>query len=229
FVDFEFPNKEGQPYKSSGGAMVYNEELEKEIPEGWEVKSLSDISKQICVGFVGSIYDDYCEKNIGIPLIRTTDLNLSGIDYSNLKYVSKEFHNKNKKSQLTKGDILVARHGSNGMPSIFNLETEANCLNVIIIKPNQKIANSKLLYCFLTSKNSINQIENSVSGSVQDVLNTKSISDMKICFPNNESISIKLGIKLNDIEGFKTLKTFENQNLTQLQSLLLSRLATLEG
>src|SRR5690606_6687984 len=205
FVDFEFPNKEGQPYKSSGGAMVYNEELEKEIPEGWEVKSLSDISKQICVGFVGSIYDDYCEKNIGIPLIRTTDLNLSGIDYSNLKYVSKEFHNKNKKSQLTKGDILVARHGSNGMPSIFNLETEANCLNVIIIKPNQKIANSKLLYCFLTSKNSINQIENSVSGSVQDVLNTKSISDMKICFPNNESISIKLGIKLNDIEGFKTL------------------------
>src|SRR5690606_18793294 len=32
FVDFEFPNKEGQPYKSSGGAMVYNEELEKEIP-----------------------------------------------------------------------------------------------------------------------------------------------------------------------------------------------------
>src|SRR5690606_29900189 len=121
FVDFEFPNKEGQPYKSSGGAMVYNEELEKEIPEGWEVKSLSDISKQICVGFVGSIYDDYCEKNIGIPLIRTTDLNLSGIDYSNLKYVSKEFHNKNKKSQITKVDILVARNGSNGMRVIFNL------------------------------------------------------------------------------------------------------------
>lgn len=45
FVDFEFPNEEGKPYKSSGGKMVWNEELEKEIPEGWEVKSLSDISK----------------------------------------------------------------------------------------------------------------------------------------------------------------------------------------
>ena len=45
FVDFEFPNEEGKPYKSSGGAMVFNQELEKEIPEGWEVKSLSDISK----------------------------------------------------------------------------------------------------------------------------------------------------------------------------------------
>src|SRR5690625_3804649 len=41
FVDFEFPNEEDMPYKSSGGAMVYNEELEKEIPEGREVKELN--------------------------------------------------------------------------------------------------------------------------------------------------------------------------------------------
>src|SRR5690606_26004296 len=42
FVDFEFPNEEGQPYKSSGVAMVYNQELEKEIPEDWEVGTLED-------------------------------------------------------------------------------------------------------------------------------------------------------------------------------------------
>src|SRR5690606_29577410 len=42
FVDFEFPNEEGKPYKSSGGKMVYNQELEKEIPEGWEVKELGN-------------------------------------------------------------------------------------------------------------------------------------------------------------------------------------------
>ena len=40
FVDFEFPNQDGKPYISSGGKMVYNAELEKEIPEGWEVKDL---------------------------------------------------------------------------------------------------------------------------------------------------------------------------------------------
>src|SRR5690606_28997299 len=44
FVDFEFPNEEGKPYKSSGGKMVYNEELEKEIPEGWEVGTLGEIT-----------------------------------------------------------------------------------------------------------------------------------------------------------------------------------------
>ena len=44
FVDFEFPNENGQPYKASGGAMVYNEELDQEIPEGWLKGQLSDIS-----------------------------------------------------------------------------------------------------------------------------------------------------------------------------------------
>ncbi len=44
FVQFDFPNKNGKPYKSSGGKMVYNEELKREIPEGWEVKRLEEIA-----------------------------------------------------------------------------------------------------------------------------------------------------------------------------------------
>lgn len=44
FVQFDFPNEEGKPYKSSGGKMAYNAELKREIPEGWEVKSLLDIA-----------------------------------------------------------------------------------------------------------------------------------------------------------------------------------------
>ncbi|MHA1828011.1 MAG: restriction endonuclease subunit S, partial [Candidatus Heimdallarchaeaceae archaeon] len=44
FVDFEFPNEEGKPYKSSGGEMVYNEELGKEIPKGWNVGKLGEIA-----------------------------------------------------------------------------------------------------------------------------------------------------------------------------------------
>lgn len=42
FVDFEFPNEAGKPYKSSDGKMVWNEELGKEIPEGWELGTLKD-------------------------------------------------------------------------------------------------------------------------------------------------------------------------------------------
>lgn len=44
FVDFEFPNEEGKPYNSSGGKMVYNDELEKEIPKGWRVNPIDEIA-----------------------------------------------------------------------------------------------------------------------------------------------------------------------------------------
>ena len=43
FVQFDFPNEEGKPYKSSGGAMVWNEKLKREIPQGWNILSISDI------------------------------------------------------------------------------------------------------------------------------------------------------------------------------------------
>jgi type I restriction enzyme S subunit len=43
FVDFEFPDADGNPYKSNGGAMKYDEELDKEIPEGWEVSYIGDL------------------------------------------------------------------------------------------------------------------------------------------------------------------------------------------
>ena len=47
FVQFDFPNEEGKPYKSSGGKMVWNEKLKREIPEGWEVVSIGDILDKV--------------------------------------------------------------------------------------------------------------------------------------------------------------------------------------
>ena len=45
FLQFEFPNEDGKPYKSSGGKMVWNEELKREIPEGWGVKVIEDFCR----------------------------------------------------------------------------------------------------------------------------------------------------------------------------------------
>ena len=44
FVQFDFPNEDGKPYKSSGGAMVWNEKLKREIPKGWSGVSLKDLA-----------------------------------------------------------------------------------------------------------------------------------------------------------------------------------------
>ena len=44
FVQFDFPNEEGKPYKSSGGEMVWNEKLKRDIPAPWETKTIEDIA-----------------------------------------------------------------------------------------------------------------------------------------------------------------------------------------
>ena len=46
FLQFDFPNEEGKPYKFSGGKMVWNKELKREIPEGWEVNKIGDILEE---------------------------------------------------------------------------------------------------------------------------------------------------------------------------------------
>ena len=61
FVQFDFPDAHGRPYKSSGGAMVYNPDLKREIPKGWEVKSINDCGEF----FRGVAYSHEDEKQCG--------------------------------------------------------------------------------------------------------------------------------------------------------------------
>jgi type I restriction enzyme S subunit len=229
FVEFEFPDENGKPYKSSGGEMVWCEELGKEIPNGWEIKKLEELTNQICVAFVGTVFEDYCAKEFGVPMLRTTNITENGLSYEDLKYVSTKFHKKNKKSQLSKGDLLVARHGSNGMPVIFDEEFEANALNVIIIKPDNNVMSSSLLYCVLTSNYVKEYVLGSVGGSVQEVLNTKKISELKIGFPKDLTFVNDLSQKLETLSDSKSIYVKENKKLSELKDLLLSKLATVEN
>lgn len=153
------------------------------IPENWKLNAVKDITNKVCVGFVGTCLKYYCGDSEGIPMIRTTNLTNNKISYDNLKYVLPEFHKKNIKSQLKKGDLVIARHGNNGQICSFEEDIEANCLNIVIVKPdNDKAYHKYLLYAF---KSPIirHQIEASIVGSVQGVLNTKTIEKLEIPCP----------------------------------------------
>jgi type I restriction enzyme, S subunit len=77
FVDFEFPNENGQPYKSSGSEMVFNEELDKDIPEGWEILGLSSIAEYLN----GAAMQKYPSNNDNfIPVLKIRELNLGFTD-----------------------------------------------------------------------------------------------------------------------------------------------------
>ena len=58
FVQFDFPNKEGKPYKSSGGKMIWNEKLKREIPEGWGDAKIKDIANTYSGGTPSSTNQD---------------------------------------------------------------------------------------------------------------------------------------------------------------------------
>ena len=68
FVQFDFPDENGRPYKSSGGKMIYNDQLKQEIPEGWECKKLTDLFDFVRGTEVGS--DAYADKKISDDYIR---------------------------------------------------------------------------------------------------------------------------------------------------------------
>ncbi len=101
FVDFEFPNEDGKPYKSSGGEMV-DSELGM-IPKGWEVKCIYDLAEYIN----GTSFKakDYSEK--GLPIIKIAELKNGVTDGT--KFFSGE---KDKKFYLKNGDILFSWSGN---------------------------------------------------------------------------------------------------------------------
>lgn len=162
---------------------------------------LNMLVKRIKVGFVGSIEKFYCSKEDGVLLLRTNNLTEKGIEYSDVKYVTEEFHNRNQKSQLRKNDILIARHGDNGRASIYEDDKPAQALNVVIIEPDNGKISSWLIKYFFECPYVQSQIHAGVGGSVQGVINTKQISELLI--PIDERIDY------NRIESI--LKTIENK------------------
>lgn len=104
FVQFDFPNNEGNPYKSSGGKMVWNEAIKKEVPEGWEVDYLSHKIGGKKSGDWGQ--DDPSDLNsLKVNCIRGADF--SDPTNAPVRFIS----NKNEKRLLEEDDIIIEISG----------------------------------------------------------------------------------------------------------------------
>lgn len=112
----------------------------------WQSISVEKVCEKVCVGFVGTYSNALSNQTEGVPMIRTLNLTGQGIVFENLTFVTKEFHQKNKKSQLKYGDILVARHGDNGKACMYKETFEANCLNVVIVRPDLQKSRSPFFF-----------------------------------------------------------------------------------
>ena len=103
FVQFDFPNEEGKPYKSSGGAMVWNEKLKREIPQGWSVANIFD-ELSVQYGFPFST-ELFTEEPTNIPIVRIRDI----LENSVSAYSEEEVDEKYK---LQKQDLVIGMDGN---------------------------------------------------------------------------------------------------------------------
>lgn len=111
FVQFDFPNEEGKPYKSSGGAMVWNEKLKREIPQGWSKGILSDVAN-ITMGQSpdGSSYNEVGEGSIFYQ--GSTDFGL--------RFPAIRQYTTSPNRYANKGDILMSVRAPVGALNIAN-------------------------------------------------------------------------------------------------------------
>ena len=144
-------------------------------------QKLKEVTRRVKVGFVGTC-EKYYTDNTGVPMLRTTNITSHGIDLKDLKYVTRTFHEKNLKSRVHKGDLLIARHGSNGQANVY-CGDEAQCLNAIMIEPDHNITNPIFLENLINSRSVKRQIEKELVGSTQHVLNTTTLANVEVKIP----------------------------------------------
>lgn len=221
FLQFEFPNEEGKPYKSSGGKMVWNEELKREIPEGWEVVNLSSCIKSINTGL--NPRKNFKLNTGKIKYITVKNINIDGsIDFSNCDTIDNKAQKLiQKRSDLSKGDILFASIAPLGRCYLLEQTPVDWNINesVFSIRPNDNIS-SYLLYYYLISDEFIKKATYSSVGSIFQGIRITTILNIKVVLPSKKIINY-FDSKISSLVSLKYKRLQENQELTSLKDFLL--------
>lgn len=187
--------------------------------EGWGEKKLGDFCERVSVGHVGATTKYYCEKQSGIPFIRSQNVRPRKLDLSGVRYITKSFHNKLKKSQLSSGDLLFVRVGANrgdccAVPDNIG---EINCANIVF----SRLTSEKVQFVeyFCQSPVGKERLLGMTTGSAQGVINTKSVAELLVPLPPPEEQE-KLVAKFYLVEKkLLEVQTIYQQKLTALTEL----------
>ncbi|MFN8244716.1 MAG: restriction endonuclease subunit S [Ferruginibacter sp.] len=228
FVQFDFPDANGKPYKSSGGKMVWNEELRREVPEGWEVKELRNyISSNRGVSYSG--------KDIiggGVPMVNLNSFNVNGtFKIEGTKLYCGEY---NQSKVLRPYDLVMCNTQQTALdpqkdiigksfliPDIFNTDIVSSHHVTTI-----NLQNDNLKFYFNSLFNT-GHFHRYISGYATGTnilgLNFEGVLSYKTEIPHDNLLSRYKGLLLN-IEKQKSGIIKQNQQLSQLRDWLLPML-----
>ena len=203
FVQFDFPDQNGKPYKSSGGKMVYHPELKREIPEGWGVESVGNLLDKVTKA--EKIENNSIEFVGRIPVIDQSQ-----------KYIAGFTNNKNSLIQPQNGHVIFGDHTRVVKFINFDYARGADGTQVLISN-NENISNI-LLY---------HMIEDFDLSNYGYARHFKFLKEKLVIVPDKK-ISLKFANKADVIYKKIRNNIFENQELTQLRDWLLPMLMNVQ-
>lgn len=214
FVQFDFPNEEGKPYKSSGGKMVYNEELKREIPEGWKVKKAREFIFQVSESIKPYEFPE-------LPYLPIDKLPMKQLYYSEYE---KRSEAKSSLIRFKEDDILLG-----AMRVYFHRVCNAisdgiSRSTMMVLRPYQ--LNHKNFALFTLNKEEAIEYatNNSTGSSIPYAKWNYGLENYKVALPENENILDFFDSIVNPIlEQFKILNK-QNQHLAELRDWLLPML-----
>lgn len=219
FVQFDFPNAVGKPYKSDGGTMVWNKELKCEIPATWETTTINDV-----IAVKDGTHDSPKAVEIGYPLITSKHLMEWGLDFLSANLISEsDYISINKRSKVDSGDILFSMIGSVGtVYKIDEKDISFAIKNVALYKTSENEEYKNFVYMWLKSYYMKSYMSNVLSGSIQKFIGLGDLRTMPIFVPNNETKSY-YHLTRSIFEKSNIIRE-ENQELTKLRDWLLPML-----
>lgn len=215
FVDFEFPNEDGQPYKSSGGEMVESEF--GMIPKDWEVKALDEILDSISI--------KHKFPNEKIIFLNTSDILDGEVLHNNYSDVN-SLPGQAKKS-IQKGDILYSEiRPKNKRYTFIDFDADDYVVSTkLMVLRTKNRFNPAMIYFYLTNEDTINYLQTIAEGrsGTFPQITFNELKKLKICVPNNNTIA-KQGDFFENI-----LKTINNnkkevKQLKEMRDTLLLKL-----
>ena len=195
-----------------------HEVFEKKV-EGWEEKTLGELSERVSVGHVGQTSEFYCASSVGVPFIRSQNVRRGNLDWKGIQYITREFHSRLKKSQLKYGDLLFVRVGANRGDCCVLKEKikDLNCANIVFAR--LKEGNVDFIDRYCQSHVGRSQLLGMSVGAAQGVINTKSVAELIIPYPplRQQQAIVQ---QLDDLSAeTKRLEAIYQQKIANLEEL----------
>ena len=216
FVQFDFPDENGKPYKSSGGKMVWNEKMKREIPISWEAKLVDDIAKV----FNGATPSTADEQNYGGNVVWITPKDLSEqkqkFIYRGERNISQIGYNSCSAHLLPINTILMSSRAPIGLLAIAKKELCTNQGSKNFVPKEESIA-TYICYYLQTY---IKQIEQLGTGTTFKEVSREEILKFPILKPSDEVLNLWRE-KVTALNDRQLELQKENENLTKLRDELL--------